>query len=84
MEARDGGTTEFSYPYKCKGRCRGDFTANADDVRVGYSGANYGGYHPTRGYFVQCPRCGTPHGINSNKLPESVRQKADEKEEQQK
>jgi len=76
----DEGPSDFHHKFTCKG-CKAKLAAETNDVVVGYFGSNYGGDRPTREYYVECPRCGTDHKLDRNKIPMMVRQKADQKQQ---
>jgi len=69
----------FGFEFECEG-CKSRLNAEADDVRVGYYGANYGGDQPTRGYYVICPVCETEKRLKDTDVPPKVRTLAKLKE----
>lgn len=72
MKVLDEGPSGFYHEFTCKG-CRARLAAEADDVSAKLFDANYGG----KGYYVECPRCSTEHKLDKNKIPLTVRQRAD-------
>lgn len=69
----------FAYLFECH-KCGSQLEAEAEDVQVGYFGANYGGDRPERTYYVTCPVCGTDKTLGVDELTPAVRQLADGKE----
>jgi|GEM_PF-3567571 len=70
----------FNYEFTCRS-CKSQLIAEAEDVLVGYFGANYGGDRPERLYYVTCSVCGTDKTLEDGKVPPKVRAMADLKEE---
>jgi hypothetical protein len=69
----------FNYEFTCRG-CKSQLIAEADDVLVGYFGANYGGDLPDRQYYVTCPVCETDKTLKHGDVTPRVRAMADRKE----
>lgn len=69
----------FGVEFECR-CCKSRLLAEADDVKVGYFGANYGGDSPSREYYVTCVVCGTDKTLKHNELTPKVRELADNKE----
>lgn len=66
----------YEFEFECRD-CGSKLIAEADDVKVGYFGANYGGDSPERQYYVQCPICGTQRVLHENQTTPDVRKSAD-------
>jgi uncharacterized protein YlaI len=69
----------FGFEFECES-CKSRLQAEADDVRIGYYGANYGGERPVRGFYVKCPVCETEKRLEDSDVPPKVRTLAQLKE----
>lgn len=67
------------FEFTCR-KCKSVLVAEADDVLVGYFGANYGGDTPSREYYVTCAVCGTIRILKYHELTPNMRAAADKKE----
>lgn len=66
----------FGIEFVCQ-VCKSKLIAEADDVKVGYFGANYGGDSPERKYYVECAVCGTIRILKISEITPKVRERAD-------
>lgn len=69
----------FEIEFECR-VCKSRLVAEAEDVQVGYFGANYGGDTPERGYYVTCPVCETIRQLDRDHVTPKVRALAESKE----